>query len=68
IAQDLDTHGSAFVLIILRSDKMTVSVATGQNNYYPLYLFIGNVQNNVCCAHHNAVVLVVFLAITKSKL
>ncbi|KIJ13945.1 hypothetical protein PAXINDRAFT_13269 [Paxillus involutus ATCC 200175] len=66
IAQDPDTHGSAFVLIILGSDKTTVSVATGQNNYYPLYLSIGNVQNNVRCAHRNAVILVGFLAITKT--
>ncbi|KAG1756916.1 uncharacterized protein EDB91DRAFT_1233597 [Suillus paluster] len=37
MADDADTHGSTFVPIILRSDKTTVSVATGQNDYYPLY-------------------------------
>ncbi|KAF9232868.1 hypothetical protein BU15DRAFT_90553 [Melanogaster broomeanus] len=66
IAQDPETHGSTFVPIILGSDKITVSVATGQNDYYPLYLSVGNVRNNVRRAHRNAVVLVGFLAIAKT--
>lgn len=68
IANDPDTHGALLVPIILGSDKTTVSVATGQNEYYPLYLSIGNVRNNVRRAHRNAVVLLGFLAIPKSKL
>ncbi|KAG2140331.1 hypothetical protein BD769DRAFT_1384083 [Suillus cothurnatus] len=44
---DPATHGSTFVPVILGSDKTTVSVATGQNDYYPLYASIGNVRNNV---------------------
>ncbi|KAG0706319.1 hypothetical protein DFH29DRAFT_980397 [Suillus ampliporus] len=40
IAEDAETHGSTFVPIILGSDKTTVSVATGQNDYYPLYASI----------------------------
>ena len=36
-----------FVPVIPGSDKTTVSVATGQNKYYPLYAGIGNVQNHV---------------------
>jgi Plavaka transposase len=51
IAKDLATHGSMFVPIILRSDKTTVSVATGQNKYYPLYMSIGNAHNGVHWAH-----------------
>ncbi|KAG1765633.1 hypothetical protein EDD22DRAFT_978677 [Suillus occidentalis] len=47
IAKDPATHGSTFVPVILRSDKTTVSVATGQNDYYPLYASIRNVHNNV---------------------
>ena len=50
IAQDPLTHGSMFVPVILGSDKMTVSVATGQNDFYPLYLSIGNVRNHIRCA------------------
>lgn len=56
-----------FVPIILGSDKTTVSVGTGNNEYYPLYLSIGNIRNNVRRAHRNGVVLVGFLAIPKSK-
>lgn len=55
-----------FVPIILGSDKTTVSVATGQNDFYPLYLSIGNVTNHVRRAHSNAVVLIGFLSIPKS--
>ncbi|KAG2041499.1 hypothetical protein BDR03DRAFT_932314 [Suillus americanus] len=66
IAKDPETHGLTFVPVLLRSDKTTVLVATGQNNYYPLYASIGNVHNNVQCAHHNAVAVVGFLAIPKT--
>ena len=44
VAKDPDTHGALLVPLILGSDKTTVSVATGQNEYYPVYLSIGNVQ------------------------
>ncbi|KAG2098550.1 hypothetical protein BD769DRAFT_1631302 [Suillus cothurnatus] len=66
ISEDPDTHGSTFVPVILGSDKMTVSVATGQNDYYPLYASISNVQNNVRHAHHNAVAVIGFLAMPKT--
>ena len=56
-----------FVLIILGSDKTTVSVATGQTDYYPLYLSTGVVHNNVHRGHCGAVSLVGFLSIAKSK-
>ncbi|KAF8833516.1 hypothetical protein BDN67DRAFT_985983 [Paxillus ammoniavirescens] len=47
ISKDPSTHGSVFVPVILGSDKMMVSVGTGNNEYYPLYASIGNVHNNV---------------------
>jgi hypothetical protein len=56
-----------FVPLILGSDKTTVSVGTGHNQYYPLYVSIGNVQNHVRRAHRNAVSLLGFLAIPKSE-
>lgn len=56
-----------FVPIILGSDKTTVSVGTGNNEYYPLYASIGNVHNNVRRAHRNALVLIGFLSIPKSE-
>ncbi|KAG2029375.1 hypothetical protein BDR03DRAFT_880962, partial [Suillus americanus] len=67
ISKDADTHGSTFVPVILGSDKTTVSVATEQNDYYPLHASIGNVRNNVRCAHRNAVAVVAFLPMLKSK-
>lgn len=56
-----------FVPYILGSDKTTVSVATGQTEYYPLYGSLGTVFNNVRRAHRNAISLLAFLAIPKSK-
>ncbi|OSX58501.1 hypothetical protein POSPLADRAFT_1060317 [Postia placenta MAD-698-R-SB12] len=67
IAQDPTTHGAMFVPLILGSDKTTVSVATGHNEYWPLYMSIGNVFNNVRRAHHNAIAVIGFLAIPKSE-
>ncbi|KAG1890648.1 uncharacterized protein F5891DRAFT_1131624 [Suillus fuscotomentosus] len=46
ISEDPESHGSTFVPVVLGSDKTTVSVATGNNEYYPLYASIGNVCNN----------------------
>ncbi|KAJ7631552.1 hypothetical protein DFH06DRAFT_1438650 [Mycena polygramma] len=66
IVEDPATHGSTFVPIILGSDKTTVSVATGQNEYYPLYMSNGLVYNGVRRAHRNAVTLIGFLAIPKT--
>jgi hypothetical protein len=56
-----------FVPIILGSDKTTVSVATRHNEYWPLYMSIGNIHNNVRRAHRNGVTLLGFLAVPKSK-
>ncbi|KIJ62072.1 hypothetical protein HYDPIDRAFT_95108 [Hydnomerulius pinastri MD-312] len=66
ISEGTNTLGSTFVPIILGSDKTTVSVGTGNNEFYPLYLSIGNVRNNVRRAHRDALVLIGFLAIPKT--
>ncbi|KAJ6620203.1 hypothetical protein B0H10DRAFT_2163625 [Mycena sp. CBHHK59/15] len=66
IVEDPATHGSTFVPIILGSDKTTVSVATGQNEYYPLYMSNGLVYNGVRRAHRNTVTLIGFLVIPKT--
>ncbi|KAG1730204.1 hypothetical protein EDB19DRAFT_1897097 [Suillus lakei] len=66
ITGDPETLGSMFVPIILGSDKTTVSVATRNNEYYPLYLSIGNVHNNVQRAHQDAVAIIGFLAMHKT--
>ncbi|KAG2123981.1 uncharacterized protein EDB93DRAFT_1244294 [Suillus bovinus] len=54
IAENPNTIGSMFIPIILGSDKTTVSIATGHNQYWPVYMLIGNIRNNVQHAHHNA--------------
>jgi hypothetical protein len=56
-----------FAPIVLGSDKTTVSVGTGDTAFYPLYISLGNVHNNIRCAHRNAIGLLAFLAIPKSK-
>ncbi|KAG1717759.1 hypothetical protein EDD22DRAFT_983820 [Suillus occidentalis] len=66
ISKDPEAHGSVLVPIILGSDKTTVSVGTGNNEYYPLYASIGNVCNNVQRAHRDALVIIGFLAIPKT--
>ena len=62
-----NTFGAMYCPIILGSDKTTVSKATGQVEYHPLYLSIGNPHNSVRRAHRNAVIPIAFLAIPKSE-
>jgi hypothetical protein len=64
---DPQMHGSMFVPIILGSDKTTVSVATGQHDYYPVYLSIGNVHSSIRRAHKDALSLIAFLPIPKGN-
>ncbi|KAI9065785.1 hypothetical protein FKP32DRAFT_1567193, partial [Trametes sanguinea] len=66
IAEDPRTHGASFCPVILGSDKTTVSVATGQNDYWPLYISNGMVHNDVRRARHGAVSLLAFLATPKT--
>ena len=67
LAEDPRAHGAMFMPIILGSDKTTVSIATGQNDYYPLYISVGNVHNNVRRAHNNSVMLLSFLSVPKGQ-
>ncbi|KIK22843.1 hypothetical protein PISMIDRAFT_101712 [Pisolithus microcarpus 441] len=67
LADDPTTARATLVPVILSSDKTTVLVATGQTDYYPLYLSIGNMHNTVHRAHCNAIVLIKFLAMPKSR-
>ena len=61
-----ENHGATFCAVILGSNETTVSVATGQTEYYPVYLSNGLVHNSVRRARRNALTLVAFLAIPKS--
>ena len=68
IARDhADCKGAMFMPVVLGSDKTTVSMATGQHDYYPLYLSIGNLHNSARQSHRNGVALIGFLATPKSK-
>ncbi|KAG1889698.1 uncharacterized protein F5891DRAFT_1131776 [Suillus fuscotomentosus] len=58
LSEDPECHGAMFIPVILGSNKTTVSVATGNSEYYPLYISNGNVHNNIRHAHVNAVSLV----------
>lgn len=42
-------------------------MATGHNEYWPIYLSIGNIHNNLRRAHRNGLVLLGFLTIPKCK-
>ena len=64
---NINAQGSMLVPIIAGSDKTTVSVATGQNDYYPLYMSIGNVSNSNRRAQKGALRLIGFLSILKCK-
>ncbi|KAL0572526.1 hypothetical protein V5O48_009441 [Marasmius crinis-equi] len=65
---DPSTEGAMFSPIVLGSDKTTVSVATGQNKYYPLYGSHGGLHNNVRRAHKEGFHILAFLAIPKGTL
>ncbi|KAF7303349.1 hypothetical protein MIND_00562600 [Mycena indigotica] len=65
LAKDPQNHGAVIVPVIGGSDKTTTSVATGQNDFYPLYEGNGLTPNTVRRAHRNAMSLLGFLAIPK---
>ena len=66
IAKDESTHGAIFVPVVAGSDKTTVSVATGHQEYHPVYMSPGNLTNIARRAHGNALLPVAFLPIPKS--
>lgn len=56
-----------FVPIVMGSDKTTVSVATGHQEYHPLYISLGNISNIARRAHGNGMIPIAFLPIPKSR-
>ena len=54
------------VPVIAGSDKTTVSVATGHQEYHPVYVSLGNITNTARRGHRNGVVPIAFLPIPKS--
>ena len=66
ITRDVNTHGCAFMPVVAGSDKTTVSVATGHQEYHPVYASPGVLTGPARRAHGNGVLPVAFLAIPKS--
>ena len=56
-----------FVPVVAGSDKTTVSVATGHQEFHPVYMSPGNITNVARRAHGNSVLPIAFLPIPKSK-
>jgi hypothetical protein len=46
-------------------DKTTVSVASGSQQYHPVYTSAGNINNTAWQAHGSAVTLIAFLPFPK---
>jgi hypothetical protein len=63
---DPECHGALFVPGVFGSDKTTVSVGTGNTEFYPFYGGIGNIFNSVRRAHREGLSLMSFLSIPKS--
>jgi hypothetical protein len=63
---DISTHGAMLIPVVLGSDNTTVSVATGYQEYHPVYVSPGIITNTAHCRYGNAVMLVIFLSIPKS--
>ncbi|KAI0643083.1 hypothetical protein C8Q79DRAFT_1002821 [Trametes meyenii] len=65
IAKNPETHGSMFTPICVGLDKTTTTVATGSQEFHPVYLMAGNVTNEMRRAHRDAIVPLAFLPIPK---
>jgi hypothetical protein len=55
------------VSVVGGSDKTTVSVATGHQEYHPVYVSPGNISNTARRSHGIGVMPVAFLPIPKGK-
>ncbi|TBU25238.1 hypothetical protein BD311DRAFT_780434 [Dichomitus squalens] len=66
IAEDPATHGAMLVPLILGADKTTVSVATGHQEFHPVYASAGNLSNSMRRAYGEGVIPIAFLPIPKT--
>ncbi|KAJ7815221.1 hypothetical protein B0H13DRAFT_1924296 [Mycena leptocephala] len=66
IAKDPKTHGAIFVPSVLGSDKTTVSVGTGNTEFYPLYEGVRNLFIGARRAHRYGLSIMAFLSIPKT--
>ncbi|KAI0686190.1 hypothetical protein C8Q76DRAFT_803950 [Earliella scabrosa] len=63
LADNPNIHGAMLTPVILGADKTTVSVATGHQEYHPVYMSPGNIHNTTQRAHGDAFLPIAFLAI-----
>ncbi|KAJ3742712.1 hypothetical protein DFH05DRAFT_1536467 [Lentinula detonsa] len=67
ISEDANTHGSMFVPFVCGSDKTTVSITTGHQEYHPVYASPGNLTNIARRTNPLGLAPVAFLAIPKTS-
>ncbi|KAH9029736.1 hypothetical protein EDB84DRAFT_1562744 [Lactarius hengduanensis] len=67
LSKEKCNDGAMFVPIVAGSDKTTVSVASGHQEYHPVYVSVGNLTNTAQRAHGNSVLPVAFLPIPKTS-
>ncbi|KAJ7613474.1 hypothetical protein FB45DRAFT_1111991 [Roridomyces roridus] len=65
-AESPENHGAMFVPGVFGSDKTTVSVGTGNTEFYPFYGGIGNIYNSTRRAHREGLSVMAFLSIPKT--
>ncbi|KAJ7102682.1 hypothetical protein C8R43DRAFT_1092270 [Mycena crocata] len=66
ISVNKSTHGAVYVPVVAGSDKTTVSVATGHQEYHPVYVSPGVITGIARRAHGNGVLPGAFLPIPKT--
>ncbi|KAJ7150481.1 hypothetical protein C8R43DRAFT_1127959 [Mycena crocata] len=66
ISVNKSMHGAVYVPVVAGSDKTTVSVATGHQEYHPVYVSPGVITGIARRAHGNGVLPGAFLPITKT--
>jgi hypothetical protein len=63
--KDPATHRSFFVPVIGGSDKTTVSVSTGYQEFHPVYVSAANISNVARRTHGNGILPAAILPILK---
>ncbi|KAJ6617648.1 hypothetical protein B0H10DRAFT_1948157 [Mycena sp. CBHHK59/15] len=66
IVEDKNTHGAMYVPSVLSSDKTTVSVGTGNTEFYPFYSRVGNLHHAARGPHREGLAVITFLSILKT--
>ena len=65
ISEDPNTHGAMLISVVSGSDKTVASIATGHQEFHPLYISPGNIHNTARRAHDIGFLPCAFLPIPK---